>query len=151
MSPRFIPTHLDRPGDGKTRPTRFRLVGSESAANAWVAVWSSAWPGRDAEAIAELYADDAAYRAPAFREPDAPTDYLRRTFAAESDITCRFGEPVVSGDRAAVEWWGSFLEEGSEVTLAGITLLRFDDDGKVVDHRDYWNQAEGRIEPFPGW
>ena len=30
-------------------------------------------------------------------------------------------------------------------------MLRFDDDGKVVDHRDYWNQAEGRIEPYPGW
>ena len=60
---------------------------------------------------------------------------------------CRFGEPVVSGDRAAVEWWASWIEEGETITLAGVTMLRFDDDGKVVDQRDYWNQAEGRIEP----
>ena len=72
-------------------------------------------------------------------------------FAEESDITCRFGEPVVSGDRAAVEWWASWIEEGESITLAGGTMLRFDDDGKVVDHRDYWNQAPGRIDPYSSW
>ena len=61
---------------------------------------------------------------------------------------CRFGEPVVSGDRAAVEWWASWTEDGQPITLAGATLLRFDDEGKVVDQRDYWNQASGRIEPY---
>lgn len=124
---------------------------TEDAAKNWVAVWSSAWPSRDAEAIAGLYAEEAAYRALAFREADAASDYLRRTFAEESDIICRFGRPVVSGDRAAVEWWGSLLENGSEVTLAGVTMLRFDDEGRVVDHRDYWSQAPGRIDPYPGW
>ena len=72
-------------------------------------------------------------------------------FAEESDVTCSFGEPVVAGDRAAVEWWGSWIEEGRPITLAGVTMLRFDDEGKVVDQRDYWNQAEGRIEPYSDW
>jgi len=40
------------------------------AARRWAEVWSSAWPARDTEAIAALYADDAVYRALAFREPD---------------------------------------------------------------------------------
>jgi hypothetical protein len=35
--------------------------------------------------------------------------------------------------------------------LAGVTALRFDDDGKVVDHRDYWNQVERREPPYAGW
>jgi len=126
-------------------------VDTKQAARRWAETWAAAWPRQDVEAIAALYADDAAYRALAFRAPDTPSDYLRRTFAVESDTTCRFGEPVVTGDRAAVEWWGSWTEDGETLTLAGVTLLRFDDDGKVVDHRDYWNQAEGRIEPFPGW
>jgi hypothetical protein len=30
-------------------------------------------------------------------------------------------------------------------------MLRFDDEGKVVDQRDYWNQESGRIDPYPGW
>lgn len=124
---------------------------NEYAARRWVQTWSSAWPRKDPEPIAELYADDASYRALALRAPDTPSGYLQRTFAEESDITCSFGEPVVSGDRAAVEWWGSWIEDGQTVTLAGVTMLRFDGDGKVVDHRDYWNQAEGRVEPYPGW
>jgi hypothetical protein len=126
-------------------------VDTERAARAWAAVWASAWPRKDAESIAALYADDAPYRALAFRQPDNPSDYLLRTFAEETEITCRFGEPVVSGRRAAVEWWASWIEEGRPITLAGATMLGFDDDGKVVDHRDYWNQAEGRIEPYSDW
>jgi SnoaL-like domain len=125
-------------------------VDTEQAARRWAETWAAAWPRKDAEPIAALYAD-APYRALAFRTPNRAADYLRRVFAEEADVTCRFGEPVVSGDRAAVEWWASWLEEGEPITLAGATMLRFGDDGKVVDHRDYWNQAEGRIEPYPGW
>jgi hypothetical protein len=126
-------------------------VDTEQAARRWAETWAAAWPRQDVDAIAALYADDASYRALAFRVPDTPSGYLNRVFAEESDITCRFGEPVVSGNRAAVEWWGSWTEDGQTVTLAGVTLLRFDDHGKVADQRDYWNQGEGRIEPYPGW
>ena len=57
----------------------------------------------------------------------------------------------MSRDRAAVEWWGTWVEQGQRVTLAGATLLRFDTDGQVVDHRDYWNEVERREAPYPGW
>jgi hypothetical protein len=33
----------------------------------------------------------------------------------------------------------------------GTTVLAFDDDGLVVDHRDHWNQEEERVEHCPGW
>ena len=52
----------------------------------------------------------------------------------------------MSGDRAAVEYWATMRVGGEEQTLAGTTLLRFDDDGLVVEHRDYWAMAEGRRE-----
>ena len=35
--------------------------------------------------------------------------------------------------------------------MAGVTILRFDSDGMVVDHRDYWNQLDRREPPFDGW
>jgi ketosteroid isomerase-like protein len=128
---------------------------TEKAARRWAEVWSVAWPARDTAAIAELYADDAVYRALAFRAPDLGLTgvrrYLDENFAVESEIECWFGEPVVSGDRAAVEWWGSWAEQGQELTLAGTTLLRFGADGKVVDHRDYWNEVERREPPYNGW
>ena len=91
----------------------------------------------------------------AFREPDpglaGVRRYLDENFAAESELECWFGEPVVSGDRAAVEWWGTWVEQGRPLTLARTTLLRFDAGGKVLDQRDYWNEVERREAPYDGW
>src|SRR5438046_187178 len=72
------------------------LVDAQAAASRWAAVWERAWPAKDVEAIAGMYADEALYRALAFREPDRGVDgvrdYLRRNFAIEDEIQCRFGE-----------------------------------------------------------
>src|SRR5438046_2392085 len=99
-----------------------------------------AWRDQDVESIASLYSDDVLYRALAFREPDrglaGVRRYLTEEFALENDLECWFGEPIAAGDRAAVEWWASWIENGKPLTLAGTTLLRFDANGRVVDHRD---------------
>jgi SnoaL-like domain len=109
----------------------------------------------DIDAIAALYADEVTYRALVHREPDLGTegvrDYLRRNFDVEHDVECSFGTPVAVGDRAAVEWWASWYEDGADLTMAGVSVLRFRSDGLVVDHRDYWNEVSGRAPPFPGW
>ena len=56
------------------------------------------------------------------------------------------------GRCAAVEWWASYREGGADVSLIGITVLRFGDDGLVTQHTDYWAEASGRTRvPFPGW
>ena len=127
----------------------------EAAARRWAETWARAWPRADVEAIAALYADDVVYRALVFREPDRGVEgvrrYLTREFGVESDVECRFGDPVVGRDRAAVEWWASWIEEGKPITLAGTTILRFDPDGLVIDHRDYWNSVDRREPPFDGW
>lgn len=125
------------------------------AAARWAETWRRAWPAKDVEAIAALYADDAVYRALAFREPDrgfgGVRRYLSENFAVEEEVECWFGEPVVDGDRAAVEWWATWLESGTRLTMAGTTVLRFGDDGLVVDHRDYWNEVDRREPPYRGW
>ena len=126
-----------------------------AAAERWRRTWEEAWPRHDRDRIASLYAASATYRALAFRDADLGVDgvldYLRRNFEVEGGVQCRFGDPIVSGDRAAVEWWASWVEDGAELTMAGTTILRFDKAGKVIDHRDYWNQQEHRALPYPGW
>ena len=127
----------------------------EQAAQRWRATWERAWPAQDVEAIVALYADEAEYRALVHRQPElgpaGVRSYLRRIFLEEDQITCRFGEPIVAGDRAAVEWWATWVEDGDDLTMAGATLLRFGTTGLVVDHRDYWNQTDTITPPFPGW
>ena len=128
---------------------------AEAAARRWVETWPRAWRDRDVEAIVSLYADAAVYNAFPFREPDRGVEgvrrYLKENFAVEEEIECWFGEPIVGSDRAAVEWWATWIENGERLTLAGSTMLRFDAEGLVVDHRDYWNQVERREPPYPGW
>jgi ketosteroid isomerase-like protein len=130
-------------------------VDAESAARRWRDTWQRAWPAKDVDAIVSLYAEGVPYRALAFREPDqgpaGVRGYLEREFGVEAEIECRFGEPIVDGSRAAVEWWASWDEDGRPLTLAGTTVLRFDADGQVVDHRDYWNEIERRVPPYDGW
>jgi len=117
------------------------------AARAWVEAWELGWRTHDVELIAARYADGAVFRSHPFREPEDARAYVERVFAEEeAEPEVWFGEPISDGDRAAVEYWAIVRYEGRDHTLAGTTLLRFDADGLVVEHRDYWALEAGRRE-----
>ena len=128
---------------------------AERAARAWIDGWKRAWPEKDADAVAALYTEDAVYRSHPFREPhlgrEGAREYTRWAFASEEGVEVWFGDPVVSGSRAAVEYWAILREDGKESTLAGTTLLRFAADGRCEEHREYWALEEGRRLPPDGW
>jgi hypothetical protein len=120
---------------------------STAAARKWVETWSRGWRSADLGSIAALYAANAVFYSLPFREQQAPRDYVARVFAEQAKAECRFGEPIVSGDRAAVDWWGVITDrDGSVETIAGASLLRFDADGLVVEQRDVWAAEPGRRE-----
>ncbi len=128
---------------------------TKDAAQRWADTWQRGWEARDAEAIVALYAEDAVYSSEPFRLPyrgrDGARAYVSGAFADEEDVRAWFGRPVVTGGRAAVQWWASLIEEGKGVTLAGISMLTFDSDGLVVDQWDAWNTIDDRREPPEGW
>jgi len=118
-------------------------------ARAWVAAWSEGWARHDVEAIAARYALDCAFRSHPFRPVaqgrDGAGAWVREAFVDERSARFVFGDPIVSPDgRAAVEYRAVITAtDGTESTLAGTTVLRFDDTGLVVDHRDYWAIIDG--------
>ena len=117
------------------------------AARAWVEAWEQGWRTHDVDPIAARYAEGAVFRSHPFREPEDARAYVERVLAEEeAEPEVWFGEPIVDGDRAAVEYWAIVRYEGRDHTLAGTTLLRFDADGLVVDHRDCWALEAGRRE-----
>ena len=122
---------------------------------AWAEGYERAWRALDPEAAAALYADDAIDSVAPFRPPNRGRgevlEYTRRVFGEESQHEVWFGEPIGDGDRAAVEWWATYVEEGREVTLAGCTMIRFGEDGLVAEARNYWHEEEGRRPPPAGW
>ena len=113
--------------------------------------WELGWSTHDVEPIAARYAEGAVFRSHPFRNPEDARAYVERVLAEEeAEPEVWFGEPIVDGDRASVEYWAIVRYEGSDHTLAGTTLLRFDDDGLVIEHRDYWALEPGRRErPAP--
>jgi hypothetical protein len=98
-------------------------------------------------AIADCTPPDATFYSHPFRAPQGPAEYAEWALADQQGAECRFGEPVVDGDRAAVDWWAVVTSnDGSLQSLAGTSLLRFDDEGRVVEQRDAWADADGRHE-----
>ena len=128
---------------------------TRSAARRWADTWRRGWVARDPPPIAALYAQGASYATAPFRTPHVgpagAMEYLAPVLAEEENVLAWFAEPIVDGDRAAVQWWASFLEEGKDVTYAGVSVLRFDADGLVIDEWDAWNTTDGRLEPPAGW
>ena len=125
---------------------------SEAAAR-WARTWASGWEALDPEPIVALYAPGAVLSTEPFRVPyrgrDGVRAYVSRAFASEEEPRVWFAEPVVEGNRAAVSWWASLREDGAETTLAGTSMLRFDEHGAVVEQWDAWNVLAGRRDP-PG-
>ena len=125
---------------------------TEASARAWIDAWARSWREKDAELLAPVYATSAVFRSHPFREPQPPLEYARWAYdEEEGDPEVWMGEPLVSGDRAVVEWWAVVIENGELVSLAGASLLRFDAEGRVSDQHDYWGTAPGRTAPWADW
>jgi ketosteroid isomerase-like protein len=126
-------------------------VGPDTAARAWVDAWTFGWTNHDVEAIADRYGPGCTFAShpfrPAARGRHGAAAWVREAFAQERSATFVFGDPIASGDgRAAVEYRAVITApDGGRSTLAGTTVLRFDDDGLVVEHRDYWAIADGDL------
>jgi hypothetical protein len=122
-------------------------VDTREAARRWAETWQRGWRDLDAAPVVALYAGDCRlFLSHPFRRHEPPRKYVERALADTEWAEPWFGEPLVEGDRAAVEWWAFAREGGRDVTLAGISLLRFDAAGLVVEQRDAWAMAEGRVE-----
>lgn len=121
------------------------------AAERWANHWKHSWEASDVERIVGLYAGDVVFSTGPFREPYRGTsgvrEYVARVFGEEQHQRVWVSRPIVDGTRASISWWAAVREEGTDITLAGTSVLTFDDEGLVVSQWDTWNQAEGRLEP----
>lgn len=126
------------------------------SARAWLDLYATAWERADADAVTELFTHSASYRSHIFRPPHLGRDAIRAYWAlvtsTQSDVSVRFGLPLVDGDRVAAEWWTTLRDaDDGDVTLPGCLILRFASDGRCEDLREYWHLEPGIHEPYEGW
>jgi ketosteroid isomerase-like protein len=123
-------------------------------ARKWLDQLDAAWRDRDPEAAAALFSIDAIYRSHPFQSPllgrTEIAAYWTSATEHQSGIQVTFGEPLVEGDRMAVEWWSVVSDNGRPTTDAGGLFLRFDD-GRCSELREYWNLSDEAIEVPEGW
>ncbi len=101
--------------------------------------------------LGDHYAPDARFKDP-FNEV-VGTAAIRRIFAhmfATTDAP-RFvvTDCIEQGDQAMLGWAFHFALRGRALTVRGVTHLRFDAEGRVTLHRDYWDAAEELYEKLP--
>ncbi|MFC4068356.1 nuclear transport factor 2 family protein [Actinoplanes subglobosus] len=117
----------------------------------WAQTWRTGWPAQDVEAIAALQAPHGDHWAGIlrrFRGRDGLRTYLAECFDEETrPAEVWFGEPVVTGDTAAVEYWAVTYPGGEALTISGCTVLLFGADGLVVEARDYSHAEPGALRP----
>jgi ketosteroid isomerase-like protein len=106
------------------------------------------------DALLALYADDARFKDP-FNEVRG-TAAIGRIFVHmfESLDAPRFevSEAIVQGDQCFLVWDFRFRMkrfDRGEQCIHGGSHLRFDADGRVALHRDYWDAAEELYEKLP--
>ncbi|CAN5462500.1 hypothetical protein BH09ACT4_BH09ACT4_13540 [soil metagenome] len=125
------------------------------AVEKWLEAYKVAWETRDADAVVQLFTEDALYREMPYQAPFVGRagvhEYWTQVTATQSDVKMHNGVVIVSGNRAASEWWVTMLNGGAEVTLAGEFFLTFDEEGLCSDLREYWHYSEGRLAPPAGW
>lgn len=125
--------------------------------SAWLAAYHDAWITHNAEQVAQLFTEDAAYHSHPFRPPyRGRTEihaYWQRATSSQEELELRWGTPVISGNRVAVEWWATMREtDEGELTLPGCLVLRFAENGLCEELREYWHIEVGsRILPPAEW
>ncbi len=119
-----------------------------------VAMFESITPA-DVSRLGEFYAADARFKDPFNDVQGVPA--IERVFAhmfvALDAPRFVVRDIVVEGDQCFLTWDFLFRFKGfsrGEQVVHGGSHLRFDAQGRVVLHRDYWDAAEELYEKLPG-
>jgi uncharacterized protein (TIGR02246 family) len=114
----------------------------------WLAAYGRAWTGRDAEAAASLYSEDATYQVTPFDEPlrgrSAIYEYWVGVAKTEENIQFEYEIIAVTAELGIARWRASFVRvpPGLETKLDGIFLIALDEEGRCVSLREWWHKKQ---------
>ncbi|WP_114950926.1 nuclear transport factor 2 family protein [Sphingosinicella terrae] len=117
----------------------------EAAFKTWLDAYKSAWEGRDPDAAALLFSEDATYQEAPWDAPMAGREAIRaywaRVTAGQRDVAFGYDGLVCSGDEGLCHWTASFLTDpgGDRIQFDGIFRCRFDGAGQVATFREWWH------------
>ena len=101
--------------------------------------------------ISEIYAEDAFFRDPfnAVRGPQAIAGIFAHMFATTEHPRFVVTATFPAGDRAMLLWRFEFGMNGKPMTIEGASEVRFNPEGRVILHRDYWDSSAELLQKLP--
>ncbi|MEQ8410387.1 MAG: nuclear transport factor 2 family protein [Erythrobacter sp.] len=91
--------------------------------------------GSDPAVLSDMLADDAVFHSPVVHTPQAGKAKVMAYLTAASDVfgngSFRYVREVVDGDEMMLE----FVAEMDGITVNGVDIIRFGDDGKITDFK----------------
>jgi SnoaL-like domain len=136
---------------------------SKHTATKWMQGYLQAWETRDADAVVKLFTPNGVYQSipgvanQTFVGRKAIHKYWFNVTRPQSLIHGIQGQPVVTGDRAAIEIWVTFRDpvynpKGKHmITLLETNVVTFVRSGLASKNVEYWNIIPGVHSPPPGW
>ena len=102
-----------------------------------------------------IYSEDVCFIDPAheINGLEDLTDYFSSLYNGLKSIGFSFHRSSMSNQEGYVQWDMNFSHEklagGRTISVPGVTFLRFNDDGKVSYHRDYFDLGAMLYEHIP--
>jgi uncharacterized protein (TIGR02246 family) len=122
---------------------------TESQLRDWLDAYGRAWEGRDPDAAAALFTEDAQYYETPLGEPARGRTGVRTYWAAatenQRDVTFTHEVLAITANRGIARWWSEFtrVASGAAVRLDGVFVLEFGEDGLCRSLREWWHRSEG--------
>ncbi len=136
-----------------------RFTGQTSAIDEGVASFSAGYGDLTqdelAERIRELYAPDLYFNDTihTFNDRDALVDYLVRTGESLDESRVEVRQVVRDGADVFLRWSMEFRTRAAGKDIhsqsIGMTQLRFDEQGRVVLHQDFWDSGHALYAHLP--
>jgi hypothetical protein len=80
-------------------------------------------------------------------------EYFIRTAQGLDSMKVTFDDLAVSGRNYYFRWTMEtrmkYLARGKTITTIGVTMVRFDPEGRVILHQDFWDSAQGVWDHVP--
>ena len=105
--------------------------------------------------VAEVYAEDAFFNdtLKTLHGAKAIEAYLLETADSLKSSEVKFKDTARSGGNYYLRWEMTYeskvLNKGNDIRTIGMTHLRFNPEGKVIVHQDFWDSTRGIFEHVP--
>jgi ketosteroid isomerase-like protein len=116
----------------------------------WLGRYVDVWKSGDASRVVELFSDDAVYYADPFAVPLRGTaeiaDFWHSSGDAPDSFTAHYEPVTVTGNLAVATGFSRYFDTARsrvEQEFGNIFVLRFADDGRCTEYREWYMVHEG--------